>query len=373
MSEIRFQPSANFTPLSGSSFFRGPGGAPESEGDGGVALLGPPTSLSAGTVESLMGANAWAAPNVFEAAPLLSLQAHAACQITNPSTTPEHPEDGVDGRKCLKGTSSVNAVAKALTRATSRLGQGTRTAGSVLGLAGSALALPGNISEAVSSIDRAWRTGQRSDVAKAVGNTAAAGSTGSRLLKHGVETYSLGARALGHRLAGRAGEQAFRQVAPNASKAVLKSAGAQAAREAMKDAAEKVARRAVSTAATQAAKSGGTVARGAGAISRTVANRLLREGGEAAAKAAGKAVAKGALKSGAKAAGRFVPGLNVAIAAFDTASAAATLADPKASTGKKVTSCITAAGSIVAATNIPVVSQIGAAVSTVSSFIGSFF
>jgi hypothetical protein len=38
-----------------------------------------------------------------------------------------------------------------------------------------------------------------------------------------------------------------------------------------------------------------------------------------------------------------------------------------------VTSGITALGSIAAATNIPVVSQVGAAVSTVSSVIGSFF
>lgn len=108
-------------------------------------------------------------------------------------------------------------------------------------------------------------------------------------------------------------------------------------------------------------------------VGRSAAKTVLREGGEAAAKAAGKAVARGALKTGAKAAGRFVPGLNVGIAVLDTATAAATLADPKASTGKKVTSVITAAGSIVAATNIPVVSQVGAAVSTVSSFIGSFF
>ena len=70
---------------------------------------------------------------------------------------------------------------------------------------------------------------------------------------------------------------------------------------------------------------------------------------------------------------RFAPGVNIAMAAIDTGIAVATLADPKASTGSKVTSCITAAGSIVAATNIPVVSQIGAGVSIVSSFVGGFF
>jgi hypothetical protein len=65
--------------------------------------------------------------------------------------------------------------------------------------------------------------------------------------------------------------------------------------------------------------------------------------------------------------------MNVAMAAIDTGVAAATLADPKAGLGKKVTSVITAAGSIAAATNIPVVSQVGAAVSTVSGIVGAFF
>ncbi len=68
-----------------------------------------------------------------------------------------------------------------------------------------------------------------------------------------------------------------------------------------------------------------------------------------------------------------MPGVNVAIAAADTAAAYATITDPTASPGKKITSGITAVGSVVAATNIPVVSQVGAAVSTVSSFLGSFF
>jgi len=142
---------------------------------------------------------------------------------------------------------------------------------------------------------------------------------------------------------------------------------------AVEGATEKAARRGVTAAATDAAKSSSTLARGAGVPGRVAAKAVLQEGGEVAAKAAVKAVAKTGLKTAAKAAGRFVPGANVAIAALDTATAAATLADPNASTGAKVTSCITAVGSIVAATNIPVVSQIGAAVSAVSSFIGSFF
>jgi len=88
------------------------------------------------------------------------------------------------------------------------------------------------------------------------------------------------------------------------------------------------------------------------------------------AEAAAKLGAKGA-GTAAKAAGRFAPGLNVGIAAIDTAIAAKTIADPKASVASKVTSGITAAGSIVAATNIPIVSQVGAAVSTASSVAGA--
>jgi hypothetical protein len=73
----------------------------------------------------------------------------------------------------------------------------------------------------------------------------------------------------------------------------------------------------------------------------------------------------------ARMAGRFAPGANVAMAALDTANAVATWRDPKASTAAKITSGITALGSIAAATNIPVVSQVGAAVSTVSTIAGA--
>ncbi|HEX5751453.1 MAG TPA: hypothetical protein VFZ09_34845 [Archangium sp.] len=88
------------------------------------------------------------------------------------------------------------------------------------------------------------------------------------------------------------------------------------------------------------------------------------------AEAAAKLGAKGA-STAAKAAGRFAPGVNIGIAALDTALAAKTIADPNASIASKVTSGITAAGSIVAATNIPIVSQVGAAVSTASSVAGA--
>lgn len=330
--------------------------------------------LSTGKVGVLMSqAGTSTAPNVFSAANLLQVQAHTASLFTDPTSTPAEPHSPFDVQTGFRGATTANAVLKGLTRATSRLGSQSRSVGSVAGLAGAAFALPSGIANAVQSIEKAMQTGSRSDVAQAVGNTSSAGSLTARLAKHSLETTSLGSRVLAGHLARTAGKKAFRQVAPAASKAVVKAAARQAAKEAAKAGAVKAAGRTVAATATTAAKNSSTLARGAGAISRGAAKALLKEGGEAAAKAAGKAVARGALKSGAKAAGRFVPGLNVAIAGLDTATAAATLADPKASTGKKVTSVITAAGSIVAATNIPVVSQVGAAVSTVSSFIGSFF
>ncbi|SEK54223.1 hypothetical protein SAMN05444354_101832 [Stigmatella aurantiaca] len=75
-------------------------------------------------------------------------------------------------------------------------------------------------------------------------------------------------------------------------------------------------------------------------------------------------LAKGALKTGGKALGRFVPGANIAIAGLDIANAVQTFKDPNASVGDKVTSGIIAGGSALAATNIPIVSQVGGAIST---------
>lgn len=364
MSDIRF-PATSFPTLTNSYF------PPQGRSsDTCVPTAIAPPSLSASSVDSLLARNTWAQPSVHNGAPLISVQANTAAQFTNPSEA-----DDMDPAKTgLKGSGAGNAVLKAVTRSSSRLGAVSRGAGSVLGLAGTVYSLPGSISDARQAIGQAWQSGDGGDIAHAAATTSAAGSSGARLVKYSLESYSLGANHLGHRVAGQAGREAFRQAAPNASKQMIKAAGSQAAKEAMKDTAAKAARRSVTSAATGVAKGPGrTLAQGVGATGRTAAKKLLREGGEAAAKSASKAVAKSALKSGAKAAGRFVPGVNIAIAGLDTAAAAATLADPKASTGKKVTSCITAVGSIAAATNIPVVSQAGAVVSTVSSFVGSFF
>jgi trimeric autotransporter adhesin len=75
--------------------------------------------------------------------------------------------------------------------------------------------------------------------------------------------------------------------------------------------------------------------------------------------------------SATRAAGRFAPGVNVALAVVDTAVAGADVAKAiKNPTTDNIVnaafSSITAAGSIAAASNVPVVSQVGAAVSVVS-------
>ncbi len=370
MSEIRYSPPSSAHTLAGGPFSK------QANLSLKPALSNHPTSpcIQSGSVEQLFGSSQMrATPNAFHAAPLVDLQSHTASRITNPSSTPAESDGDWDSWRTFKSATTGNAVIKGLTRATSRLGSGARGVGSVTGLVGAALSLPGGISEAAAAIQRACQSGEWSDITQASASTTSAGSTGSRLIKHSLESTALGSKFVAGRLARRAGTQAFRQAAPGASKAVIAAAAKQAGIEALKESTTRVARKGVTAAAQAAAKGTGTLARGAGVAGRAAAKQVLREGGEAAAKAAGKAVAKGALKAGGKAVGRFVPGLNVAIAGFDTATAAATLADPKASTGKKVTSVITAAGSIVAATNIPIVSQVGAAVSTVSSFIGSFF
>ena len=96
----------------------------------------------------------------------------------------------------------------------------------------------------------------------------------------------------------------------------------------------------------------------AGRIATTAATRLAES---AAGRIAGRAAA------------RFVPGANIAIAALDTAAAYRTWNDPHANTGQRVTSIVTAVGSWAAATNVPILSQAGAVVSTVSSIVGAFF
>jgi hypothetical protein len=99
-----------------------------------------------------------------------------------------------------------------------------------------------------------------------------------------------------------------------------------------------------------------------GAAEALAGDAALRAGSRAGATAIGKAAA------------RFAPGLNVAMAVVDTGVAGRDiLLAVKNPTGRNIGRAImaglTAAGSIISATNIPVISQLGAAASTVTGVI----
>jgi hypothetical protein len=88
------------------------------------------------------------------------------------------------------------------------------------------------------------------------------------------------------------------------------------------------------------------------------------------ATAAASAASKGVGTAGRMAA-RFTPGLNVAVAAMDVGIAIKTISDPNATMAAKVTSGVTALGSVMAATNIPGVAQAGALISLGSTAVGA--
>jgi hypothetical protein len=234
-----------------------------------------------------------------------------------------------------------------------------------------AATLPKKVATAASDVRKAVRTRNGSDIAKAVKSSAAAASGA-------IQTAHKGATAgvLVHKTvsAYNAAGKAFKAAAPHASKAVVDAAARAAAKSSLAGATKQTAKHAIEGAARLATKQAGVAIKTvAGSGTRAAAKAVTRSASEAAAKAALKAGAKTGASVFAKAAGRFAPGVNVAVAALDVVQAGATLADRNASMGKKVTSVITAVGSVVSATNIPGVSQIGAGVALVSGIVGGFF
>jgi hypothetical protein len=107
------------------------------------------------------------------------------------------------------------------------------------------------------------------------------------------------------------------------------------------------------------------------ALRRSGVRELGRIGARAAGRVGSHAAVRAAARIGGKALGRFAPGANIAMAAADTASFFKTLSDKHASKTQKILAGIRAAGSIAAATNIPIVSQAGAAISTVADIASS--
>ncbi len=255
-----------------------------------------------------------------------------------------------------------------------------------LGIAGGAMKavtgfakLPGEVGTAIKDVREAFRNPDAHSIKEAVSSTGEALETGINAADYGTYT-AMTARKLYKTYS--AASEAFEKVAPAASK-VVRSA---AAKEAMKQVFEGTEKakdifRAVKGVTTASAKEVGAAMGASRGLAHAMGETAGRTAGKATIEAASHAAAEAAVHAGAEAAGttlaraaaRFAPGVNIAMAAIDTGIAVATLADPKASTGSKITSCITAVGSIAAATNIPVVSQIGAGVSIVSSFVGGFF
>ena len=236
-------------------------------------------------------------------------------------------------------------------------------AGKAFGAVLSAAKLPGQVGTAIGDVRNAVRSGSSEDWNKALGSVATAGKGAVTTAKAGLE-IARDVQKFGSSY--KAASAAFKAAVPGAGPKLARAAAGAAAKAAFEGGASQAIKSGVRTAVNTAVKNSGLAAKAVtGTATRAAARAALSEGGKAAAKAGAGTLAK--------AAGRFAPGANIAIAAFDTANAISTVRDPNASTTKKVTSVITAVGSIAAATNIPVVSQIGAGVSAVSSFVGGLF
>ncbi|MDY7229315.1 hypothetical protein [Hyalangium rubrum] len=239
-----------------------------------------------------------------------------------------------------------------------------------LGLVDNLRNLPGQVNTAIQDARQGFRSGAtQQERDKAIGSVATASKTTLGTLKTGIELGRDASKVVGTY---RAASKAFSEVAPDATRGARFAAASTATKEVL-GGAEKTKDVANAARAAVSELAGGTRAgvpdvMGGGTVK--AANRALTQ---AAGEAAGAAVAKNVGKTAAKAAGRFVPGLNVAMAAADAATAYSTVRDPNASATKKVTSVVTALGSAAAATNIPVVSQVGAAVSAVSGLVGGLF
>jgi hypothetical protein len=247
-----------------------------------------------------------------------------------------------------------------------------KTVGGIASTVTGIATMPGKVATAVKDFRTAVASGSRQDIVNSAKSSIAVAEGAIKTTLGGLTTANTVNKLRGSY---KAAFDAFRTAVPGASEKVASAV----AKSAMGSTFEGVSRQAARLGAREVAKDtaravSGTLAKAVGgSASRAVAKAALEGGAHAAVSAASHAGARVAVSTLGKAAARFAPGLNVALAVVDTATAAATLADPKASVGSKVTSCITAAGSIVSATNIPIVSQIGAAVSTVSSLVGAFF
>lgn len=228
--------------------------------------------------------------------------------------------------------------------------RGSRAAG-VAGTLATVAQLPGAAATAFRDVRNAFQNATAETVTRATGSTASLVSTASSAAKGIIETGNLISNFRGIR---DAAARTVLERAPDAARGLVNRVAGETAQQVLDGASRQV--------------------------TRAAAARVAGEGLEVTARAGATAAREAAphvlAATAGRAASRFVPGLNVAIAAADTVAFGSEVANAirgDVNPGKLVTSGITALGSIAAATNIPVVSQVGAAVSTVSSLIGSFF
>jgi hypothetical protein len=252
-----------------------------------------------------------------------------------------------------------------------------RRAGGLAGVAGGVYTAATQGGAAVRSLGDAFTAARRGDTAEArrqlgaAGNESLAAARGAGTAVRGAVTFQNVATA---RRGATAAVESFRAAGGAAG---LTAAAARTAEATVAGAGARIA--------TAAA---GGVSQAAASVEvgrRALTSAALHAGTETAARA-GEVAAEAALRAGARAgastlgraAGRLVPGVNVAMAAVDSTIAArdtynAVQHPTPRNIGRAAFSGLTAVGSIAAATNIPVVSQIGAGASAVTGFVAALF
>lgn len=230
--------------------------------------------------------------------------------------------------------------------------------------------LPQTARQAFGDVRQALRTGSRADIDRAIGSSGRLlGDTAGTALH--VTQLARDANRYGQ--AYRAARQAYVARAPEAP-AAARSAARRVAADTMRlrvnDAGRISPGAGRPTAVQMQQRAGEAAARRAPA---QLAQSTAQSAANAASRAGRQAAVRVATGQVARLAGRLTPGVNGAMFVADAAAAYQAWRDPNASTGRRVTATITALGSAAAASNIPVVSQVGAVVSTLSSWVGSWF
>lgn len=224
--------------------------------------------------------------------------------------------------------------------------------------------VPSAAMRAANDVNRALHSRNSADVAQAAESVGGAATTAAQAATDSAKAASTAVQYAASR---RAAAAAIRTAEPTVSKSAARAASRAIAESVTTSAARGATQRGMTMAATKAAD--GALRASSPGLAGAARRTVMRSAGNAAAKAAGNTAAK----TLGKAAARFAPGVNVAIAAYDSAVMVKDLRDPKASMTKKIASVVTAAGSGVAATNVPIVSQVGAGVALISGMVREFF